>query len=109
MARRRAQRLTACEGAAPEVCAVEAGSEDHAVLEAQLLHDVGLHPRRGGGCQRQKRHARIPASPKVFPPCNLSPSPSAAHTVSMTREDGGGSFQAMAQAAKDVPKGSGIM
>ncbi len=91
MALRRAQRLTACEGAAPEICAVEAGSEDHAVLEAQLLHDVGLHPRRGGGCQRQKRHGGIPVSQRLLrylvSLLHLLP-----HTLSATKGKMGASF-----------------
>ena len=44
----------------PEVGSVEAGSEDDAVPETQLLDDVLLHQRCRSCGQSYKRHAGIP-------------------------------------------------
>lgn len=46
----------------PEVGAVEAGPEDRAVLEGELLHDIRLHPGRCCCRQRQKRHRWVPGA-----------------------------------------------
>lgn len=40
----------------PEIGPIEAGPEDDAVAQAELLHHILLHAGRGRGCQRQQRH-----------------------------------------------------
>lgn len=44
----------------PQIGSVEAGPENSAVAQAQLLHNVLLHERRGCGSQGDQWNARVP-------------------------------------------------
>ncbi len=51
----------------PQIGTVEAGAEDAAVWQSQLLHDVVLHARSGGRCECHQRHPGKPAHLLLLP------------------------------------------
>ena len=55
----------------PQILAVEAGSEYNAVLQAELLHHIMLHPGSCSGSQCQQGHAWVSAINTTDPICIL--------------------------------------